>query len=241
MSIFDFAKNLMISNPAFSSRSWSNHEIEKFAPLFKGKVVNVSAWQDKDKEGRHYKDYFTQAEEYWLTNFEADARGWQGNLEKEMFLDLEKDLPAELASKFDVVFNHTTLEHVFDVFKAMENLCRLSNDIVMLVVPFMQEQHGEYGDYWRFTPLCLKRLFKRNGFHLLYINNNEHAKGAVYVFAIASSRQDAWTQIRENPDNLIKDVSKCSLGYHSIYKDSFGKTVSRFCILCLLRLKRIIG
>jgi len=59
-------------------RLWSNRELERIAPLFTGDVVNVSAWQDQDKEGRRYRDYFRSARSYTLTNYEADARGLQG-------------------------------------------------------------------------------------------------------------------------------------------------------------------
>ena len=47
-----------------SPRIWSNRELERYAGLFKGRVVNVSAWEDKDKEGRRYRDYFSNAEAY---------------------------------------------------------------------------------------------------------------------------------------------------------------------------------
>ena len=119
-------------------RLWSNAEIRKFAPLFQGDVVNVSAWKDVDKEGRKYRDYFTKARSYSITNYNADARGLQG-VDGEIFLDLTAPLPAELKGKFDVVFNHTCLEHIFEVEKAFENLCLMSSDVVITVVPFLQQ------------------------------------------------------------------------------------------------------
>ena len=39
-------------------RIWSNRELAKFAPLFQGSVVNVSAWKDFDKERMYYREYF---------------------------------------------------------------------------------------------------------------------------------------------------------------------------------------
>ena len=64
-------------------------------------------------------------------------------------MDLAVPLPVELENQFDVVFNHTTLEHIFDIFTAFQNLCRLTKDILIIVVPFLQEQHENFGDYWR--------------------------------------------------------------------------------------------
>ncbi len=53
---------------------------------------------------------------------------------------------------------HETHEiHELLVFK---NLCLMTKDILVLVVPFLQQMHGHYGDYWRFTPLTIKRMFE---------------------------------------------------------------------------------
>ena len=47
---------------AFSiPRRWSNTELRRFAHLFGGPAVNVSAWQDRDKEGGFYRQYFSAA------------------------------------------------------------------------------------------------------------------------------------------------------------------------------------
>lgn len=87
----------------------------------------------------------------------------------------------EIANRFDVVFNHTVLEHIFDVNKAFENLCKMSKDIVIVVVPFCKNKYAEYGDYWRFTPLAVQKLFVKNSMDLIYINYND-AKKTLYIF-----------------------------------------------------------
>lgn len=172
-------------------RVWSNRELEKYAHLFKGNVVNVSGWKDVDKEGRHYRDYFTGASSYTITNFKAEARGFQG-YEGEIFLNLEDNLPDNLISSYDVVFNHTTLEHIFEVRKAFANLCNLSKDIVIIVLPFLQQYHSDYGDYWRFSPLAIKRLFEENGLSLIYQSFNSHNMSSVYTFTVASRYPEKW-------------------------------------------------
>jgi hypothetical protein len=173
-------------------RVWSNRELANFGHLFSGDVVNVSGWQDQDKEGRSYKDYFTNAKSYTITNFKSEARGFQG-YDNEIFLDLSKDLPAELAGKFDVVFNHTVLEHIFEVHTAFRNLCLMTRDVVVIVLPFLQQMHENFGDYWRFSPLTIKRLFEENGLTLLYLSFNNHDQASVYVFAIASKHPERWS------------------------------------------------
>ena len=172
-------------------RLWSNQELRKFGTLFEGRIVNVSGAEDYDKSvtdlreylftsrydaGLKYKSYFPNAEAYCLTNHPGDTyRGHtdKGSLDGYEFLDidLEKDLPADLHGNFDVVFNHTVLPHVFDVFKAFENLALLSNDIVIVVAAHVQMVNGYtdlYQDYGRFTPFALEQLFVRNGLEVIY-------------------------------------------------------------------------
>ena len=93
-----------------------------------------------------------------------------------------------------MVFNHTTLEHIFDVFTAFKNLCDLSKDVVIIVVPFAQEQHEakDFYDYWRFTPTCIRELFKRNGFSIIYQASNNDFNAGTYLFAIASRNPGKW-------------------------------------------------
>src|SRR5262245_10738440 len=96
-------------------RIWSNAELRKICSLVDGAVVNVSGWKDEDKQGGHYRDYFPRATSYSISNWRADARGFQGDIANEFFLDLEEPLEPSLKRKFDVVFNHTVLEHVFSI------------------------------------------------------------------------------------------------------------------------------
>ena len=205
-------------------RIWSNRELEKFAHLFSGKGVNVSGWKDVDKEGKKYRDYFSNISEYWITNYKSEARGFQGNQENEIFLDLEEDLDESMHGKFDVVFNHTVLEHIFDVNKAFENICKLSNDIVIVVVPFLQEQHAEYGDYWRFTPLAVEKLFQKNSMDMIYINYNDASDDSIYIFAIGTKNKDKWNKIEKDSANQKKVINKFMLGT-KVIKNSLIDTV----------------
>lgn len=201
-------------------RIWSNRELQKFTEKFSGKIVNVSGWKDDDKEGNSYKNYFTNISEYWITNYKSEARGFQGNQKNEIYLDLEQDLEKEMYNKFDVVFNHTVLEHIFNVNKAFENLCKLSNDIIVVVVPFLQEQHADYGDYWRFTPLAVEKLFKQNDCDLLYINYKDASDESIYIFAIGSKKASKWDNIKKNKDNKLSQIKYHMIG-EKIIKNSF--------------------
>ena len=175
--------------------------------MFTGKVLNVSAGENIDKEGRTYDQYFERADEFWMTNHSGGNRGFQ-NRSNEINVDLEKPIPSEYRLQYDVVFNHTTLEHIFNVFTAFQNICLFSKDIVILVVPFVQEEHfgDTYKDYWRFTPECIRELFNRNEFHVLYESCNNDFNTSVYLFFIASRVPEKWETII--PNKKIKNAGK---------------------------------
>jgi len=177
-----------IDNKFQVPRIWSNAELRKFAHLFSGSIVNVSGWIDKDKEGGHYQKYFCNAESYIITNYADDGdRGLQG-LENEISLDLQDNLHDDLLRKFDVVFNHTVLEHIYDTRKAFSNICKLSKQAVITIVPYMQQLHGindNVGDYWRFTPFTMKKLYEENQFKLQYCSSNgDSSCSSIYLFCI---------------------------------------------------------
>lgn len=182
-------------------RFWSNDELKKFAFMFEGRVVNVSAWEDKDKQGSEYSRYFSNSAEYWVTNYKSDMRGLSG-LNNELYLDLEAELPDDLSERFDAVFNHTTLEHVFNLHQAVDNLVKMSKDILILVVPVMQQVHvaptsgsvynSEYGDFWRFTPQAIERLLRERGMTVCYMSFNTHRLASVYAFCIATKNPEKW-------------------------------------------------
>ena len=168
-------------------RDWSNAELRRVAGIYDGAVINVSGWKDEDKAGGHYRDYFPAAESYAVSNYSGD-RGTADN-DSAVFLDLERELPHDLAGRYQVAFNHTTLEHVYDIRRAVANLCALSSDTVILVTPFLQGVHfiaGSFGDYWRPTPMCLTRLLAEHGYTTVYQSCNDNPWYVVYVFTVAA-------------------------------------------------------
>jgi hypothetical protein len=179
----------------YAPRAWSNRELRRFAGLFSGDVIHVSGWEDRDKEGGYYRDYFTGCQSYVISNF-GGQRGTSSP--SDIYLDLERPLPSELTTSFDVVFNHTTLEHVFDLRGAFGRLCELSKDIVIVVVPFAQVEHWEqdsFLDYWRVTEFALERLFIENRFEPVYLSSNHNPVHPTYFFGIGSRYPEKWSEI----------------------------------------------
>jgi hypothetical protein len=188
-------------------RLWSNAELRKFAHLFHGDIVNVSGWTDIDKEGKHYRDYFYNANEYWITNYNEKIKGLQ-HYKNEIFLDLEEELNPDLLKKYDVVFNHTTLEHIYETRIAFRNICNISKDVVIIVVPYIQQIHGiGYSDYWRFTPHTMAKMYEENGLKLRYCAANGKDKASIYLFCIGY-RDEKWDSSIPSRFDLRIDPSK---------------------------------
>lgn len=189
-------------------RIWSNNQLRHLAPLCRGSVVNVSAGDDVDKQGATYREYFTAADEYHTTNWAGGSYRGFGERDDEIPLDLTAELPAELIGRYDVALNHTTLEHIFEVRTAMTNLCRMTRDAVIVVVPFAQVQHENagYQDFWRFTPTCLRAMFAAEGLRMVYEAANNDFNAGTYVCAVASRHPDRWSERLEyRPVELAAD------------------------------------
>lgn len=178
-------------------------ELRRVAHLFEGSILNVSGWRDEDKEGGRYADYFSSKASYAISNI-AGARGLSG-LDNEITLDLQQELDASRQQGYDVVFSHTVLEHVFDTAQAVKNMCLLSRDIVIGVVPFMQVEHfedGSYLDYWRFTRFGIREVFRGLGFEVVYLAANYNPVYPIYYFFIASRRPGEWAARLGSPAAL---------------------------------------
>lgn len=188
------AKALRLLRRDWQPRQWSNQQLRRFGVLFQGSVINVSGWLDSDKEGGKYRDYFPHCQNYAISNWGQGAKG-KLNHAQEILLDLTQPLSATMQEQFDAVFNHTTLEHVYQIQIALQNLCELSRDVVILVVPFAQYTHwveGSFLDYWRFTPFALQEMFREHGLEMIYWDTNENPVYAQYLFVIAVREAEKW-------------------------------------------------
>lgn len=185
---------LFIERASRRPRMWSNQILRRICKEFTGEIINVSGWRDQDKEGNYYKSYFPKASAYYISNFTGSSGLDDSEDITDFELDLEAPLIENLMDRFDVVFNHTTLEHVFDVGQAFKNLCSMSRDIVIIVVPFAQKMHfsDSYGDYWRFTPMTLRRLFANNGLSIVFETANRNVNSGIYLLSVGSRHPERW-------------------------------------------------
>ncbi len=178
--------NNLLHKDVIKPREFSNAILRYYAPLFTGKIINVSGWKDGDFENGFYATYFQNATNYYVSNAPTSSKGI-GSLESEIAIDLSKPIDVTLHKQFDVVFNHTTLEHIFELEMAFKNLCDLSKDVVILVVPTLQHIHFNdgFGDYNRLTPMGIVKYFEKNDFVTIVLQSNEQQFSPIYCFAIA--------------------------------------------------------
>lgn len=217
--------NRILDKRYIRPRNFSNLMLKKYAPYFSGDVINVSGWKDEDGEGGYYRRYFNNNSSYTVSNVFGQEKGLgsaKGDY-KEIELDLLTELPVDLVRKFDIVFNHTTLEHVYDFKGAFKHICELSKDIVIIVVPVMQQIHHteDFGDYWRPTTMTIAKLFKENGLEPLVIKCNDQPFAPIYCFAIASRNSTRYA----NKFKKKIDFEMGKYNYGSSLEESFIKNL----------------
>lgn len=218
-------------------RIWSNIELRKIAPYFSGAILNVSGWADEDKQGNTYRSYFINAQSYEVSNYDGGRqKGKELTLENSIQLDLEASIPPDLRKRYDCVFSHTVLEHVYEVQQAVDNLCALSRDAIITVVPFMQKVHirpGQYFDYWRFTPYALERLFEERGFKTVYRSGTPWRNCSLYYLYVVSCQPEKWWEILGYP----KDIADLPQGEKAFRKSFLNYLAAlKYKILRLVKL-----
>lgn len=178
--------NNLLAKVYVRPREFSNAILKYYGHLFTESVVNVSGWRDGDFEGGTYASYFPNAKSYHISNAPTKMKG-VGSIENEIEIDLSKPIPETLKKKYGVVFNHTTIEHIFDIDTAIKNLCDLSTDVVIMVAPTLQHIHYNkgYGDYNRLTPMGIVKYLEKNGLETIVLQSNEQQFSPIFCFALA--------------------------------------------------------
>jgi len=232
--LFFLHKIWMKNNREHNARLWSNDQILKYCPHFVGDIINISGGTDSDKEHKFYKSYFKNARSYKISNYIKESN-------HDIILDLSTPLnnDSSLYKKYDVVFTHTVLEHIYNMDNAIKNICDISRDIIITVIPFIQSFHCRdyFSDYWRFSPHALISKFNEHGFKTLHIDWNDDPFGNIYIFHIASNNPTKWEAINSFNKIAKKDipgskrqqvVSQIKSSHQSLTIDSlkkFDKTI----------------
>jgi len=183
-------------------RPSSNKVLRTYLRHVGGEIINISGWEDSDKQGAHYRDYFGRVDRYVISNIGGQS-GMPAAVPagvESVYLDLEHTVPDELRGRFDVVFSHTVLEHIYTVHEALETMAALTRDLVVTVVPFSQCVHytHSFSDYLRPSPFYLKRFFEERGFTVLLSTANDQPFFPVYFVFIVSRHPERHREAFKN-------------------------------------------
>jgi hypothetical protein len=116
---------------------------------------------------------------------------WAGSVSEYRTLDIDPrvspDIIADItkynsSETFDIVICSETLEHVFDIFGAMDALRALTKGLLVVSVPFNYPIHPAPSDYWRVTPFALDKLM--DGFELRQVTS---LLGEAHTWGIATN------------------------------------------------------
>jgi len=80
-----------------------------------------------------------------------------------------KDMPEDWTDKFDVVICLDAFEHIDWPHKVMYEIGRVlkPGGLLYLATVFRFGIHDHPGDYWRFTPECIRMLIEEGGLEVL--------------------------------------------------------------------------
>ncbi len=204
-------------------RYWSNDRLKEVISKLGNynEIINVSGWKDSDKEGNTYKSYFKKGVSYKISNYEADSlKGL--STENDLSIDLSKTLPSELIEKFDIVLNHTVLEHIEKPEFAFDQMSKLTTDILITIIPWKQALHfhpGYFGDYFRISPFTMRKYYEKNGFKLVFEAFSPNYAPDIYLFYVGSRKPQ-----NHSFDNEIIEINKLNgvVGESSIKNTLIG-------------------
>ncbi|MBF0495590.1 MAG: hypothetical protein HQK58_03285 [Deltaproteobacteria bacterium] len=101
------------------------------------------------------------ADRYGITEYnDCDVNG-----KAVIWLDLNHQLPADLADRSATVLDGGTIEHIFDVAQALTNIHHMTKvgGTIIHITPITWYDHG----FYNFNPLLFRSVARANGYHRL--------------------------------------------------------------------------
>ena len=136
------------------SRKASNALLRQWAAEVTGHVLSIGSGTDEDKQGGHYRDYFSKAESYTTSE-----PGPSPHCDRVLDVrELEID-----GQSVDAILCFGVLEHVDYVQEATDSCYRAlkHGGLFLAGFPFNQPQHRAPQDFWRFTEFGIRFLLRR--------------------------------------------------------------------------------
>ncbi len=117
----------------------------------------------------------------------VDLSAWEG---ADLLADLNREAPAELQGRFDLVFDSGTIAHIFDVSSTLGNIARMTRVGGRVVLCEPSSNHVDLG-FHMFSPTLFSDYFGENRFQLDEIWLME-IRGAWYRGVFTTDPCPAW-------------------------------------------------
>ena len=145
---------------ASAARIESNTWLAARTAAITGDVLSIGSMDDKDGQGRLYRQYFSSARSY-TTSEHIPYPGC------DLVIDV-RHMPQIADATYDCVFCSGVLEHVDDYEAGMREIARIlkPGGTLLLGLPFRQALHLKPTDYWRFTEFGIRVLLGRHNCHV---------------------------------------------------------------------------
>jgi hypothetical protein len=129
--------------------------------------------------------------------------------------DLEKGVSIE-DNTASVVLCMETIEHIFDVFRAVNEMKRvIKNEDGVLIMSslFNAGIHSYPSDYWRFTPQCFLRLLADFDVSLVIAQDNPVFPTSIFGIGVKTKNKDKWKDMLSIIANKFEVELKNNLRY----------------------------
>lgn len=131
------------------ARYYINHFIHENSDVIRGVICEVG-------DDRYTSCYNTHIEDNYILHVKGKGNG------KVIELDLTKELPIELESKFDCVICTQTIQMIYDKEYALYNLKKMLRTGGSALLSFSsisqlsESDYSSWGEYWRFSDIAVK-------------------------------------------------------------------------------------
>ncbi|MEJ0024616.1 MAG: methyltransferase domain-containing protein [Rhizomicrobium sp.] len=146
-------------NPGYISRRGLQLAIAKYAPQFKGRLLDLGCGR------KPYRPLFANVSEYVGVDVEVSGHETK-RMEVDVYYD-GKTLPFP-DDHFDGIFSSEVFEHVFNLPAILNELHRVlrPGGIMLITVPFAVEEHEVPYDFGRYSSFGLKHILETAGFEI---------------------------------------------------------------------------
>lgn len=160
-TLFSKKRSGIFFNPFFFIRKELYKAIERQAPLFKGKLVDLGCGT------KPYAQEFVNVSEYIGMDIEHS-----GNGDTKSYIDVfydGKTFPFA-SNSVDGVFSSETFEHIFNLEEIIPEIQRVlkPDGLLLATCPFFWPEHEVPYDYARYTSFAIQHLLKKNGFEIVH-------------------------------------------------------------------------